>query len=298
MKGKILKILNDPRLLGLYFLEFRIARIIPDAAFIKLKYRLIFRSKLDLKNPKTYSEKLQWLKLHDRKTEYIQMVDKYEVRRYISETIGNEYLIPLIGIYDNAEQIDWDSLPQKFVMKCTHSSGSNIICTDKDKLDIEDAKGKLNQWLKENWFWFGREWPYKNVRPRIICEHFISDDNNTPNDYKVFCFSGKAKLIALHCDRFGNHSKAYYDENWNRTSIKKKSRELDHAVEKPLQLDKMVSLSEYLASDMYHARIDWYLVGGKLFFGEITFFSSSGFVPFFNKEDDYLIGSWINLRGV
>src|SRR5690606_20869532 len=146
---------------------------------------------LNLRNPKTYNEKLQWLKLYDRNIDYLKYVDKYEVRSYIKEKIGEEYLIPLIDVYDSVEEIDWDSLPDKFVLKCTHGSNCNIICKDKKELDIEDSKNKLEKWMKKSWYWFGREWVYKDLKPRIICEKYMVDESGVElKDYKFFCFNG------------------------------------------------------------------------------------------------------------
>jgi len=220
------------------------------------------------------------------------------VRSYISETIGEQYLIPLLGVYDSVEEINWDSLPNKFVLKCTHGSGSNIICTDKDKLDIQTSKIKLNKLMKKSWYWFGREWPYKNLMPRIVCETFISETDNTPDDYKVLCFNGKAKLIEVHIDRYGNYTQDFYDEEWNKTDISQSQyvKTSDFVYEKPRQFEKMIQLSEQLAANMRHVRIDWFMVRDKLYFGEVTFYDASGFDLFDNEEDDYLLGSWINLE--
>jgi hypothetical protein len=272
---------------------------LPDKPYLKLVYWGETSKKLNLDAPVTYNEKLQWLKLYDRKPEYIKYADKYAVRSYIRETIGEQYLIPLLGVYESVEEIDWDSLPNQFVLKCTHGSGCNIICTDKDKLKIEVSKIKLNKWMKRNWYWFGREWPYKNIKPRIICETFISETDNTPDDYKVLCFNGKAKLIGVHIDRYGNHKFDNYDRQWEKTTIARMVQDgpiPNFVYEKPKQFEKMIQLSELLASNMSHVRIDWFIVRDKLYFGEITLYEASGFDHFDNKEDDYLLGSWIDLK--
>jgi hypothetical protein len=269
---------------------------LPDKPYLKLVYWGETGKKLNLDAPVTYNEKLQWLKLYDRKPEYIKYADKYAVRSYVSKTIGEKHLIPLLGVYNNVEEIDWDSLPNQFVLKCTHGSGCNIICTDKDKLKIEVSKIKLNKWIKRNWYWFGREWPYKNIKPRIICETFISKTDNTPDDYKVLCFNGKAKLIGVHIDRYGNHKLDNYDRQWKKTTIAKDGPMSNFVYEKPKQFEKMIQLSELLASSMRHVRIDWFIVRDKLYFGEITLYEASGFDHFDNKEDDYLLGSWIDLK--
>lgn len=268
----------------------------PDKPYLKLVYRSEMGKRLNLDAPVTFNEKLQWLKLYDRKPEYSRYIDKYAVRSYISETLGKQYLIPLLGVYDSAEKIDWDSLPNKFVLKCTHGSSANIICTNKDTLDIKASKIKLNGWMKKSWYWFGREWPYKNVTPKIVCETFISETDNTPDDYKVLCFNGKAKLIEVHIDRYGHHTQDFYDLEWNKMTISQGGTTSDFVYEVPRQFEKMIQLSEQLAANMRHVRIDWFMVQDKLYFGEITLYDASGFDNFDNEDDDYLLGSWINLK--
>lgn len=269
---------------------------VPDKLYLKMIYYFETGNKLNLKNPMTYNEKLQWLKLHDRKTEYVTYVDKFAVREYISLIIGEKYLIPLIGVYDKVEDIPWNELPDRFVLKCTHGSHSNIICANKKALDIEKSKEQLNKWMKRNWFWFGREWPYKNVKPRIVCEMFISDTNESPDDYKVLCFNGKAKLIEVHLERFGNnHTQDFYDVMWHKTQISQGGSLSDKSLQKPACFEEMIRLSELLARNMCHVRIDWYIVSNKLYFGEITFYDASGFDLFDNPEDELMLGKWIDL---
>lgn len=267
----------------------------PDKLYLQIMYYCETGKKLNLDNPVTFNEKLQWLKLYDRKPEYIIYADKFAIRDYIKQTIGEEYLIPLIDVYDRVEEIPWDELPDRFVLKCTHGSGCNIICTDKSKLNIEEAKTKLNKWMKYNYYYSGREWVYKKVPPRIICEEFISDTNETPDDIKVLCFNGKAKLIEVHMNRFGNnHTQDFYDITWSKTDISQGNIS-NLTKEKPLYFEEMISLSELLAKNKYHVRIDWYEVNGKLYFGEITFFDGSGLYPFDNEKDNLMLGSWIDL---
>lgn len=266
-----------------------------DESYIKLAYKNTFGKKLDLNNPISFNEKLQWLKLYDRKREYITYVDKFAVREYIEKTIGKDYLIPLIGVYESVDVIPWGELPNSFVLKCTHGSGCNIICKDKNHLNIQEAKNKLNRWMKTNYFWNCREWPYKNVKPRIVCEEFITDKETTPDDYKVLCFNGKAKLIMVHIDRYGDHKLDNYDRHWNKTTLAKDGPMSDSVYKKPKQFDNMIRLSEILASNMSHARIDWFIVRDKLLFGEITLYEAGGFDHFDNKQDDDTLGSWIDL---
>ncbi|OJF91870.1 glycosyl transferase [Alkalibacterium sp. 20] len=251
--------------------------------------------KLDLEAPKTYNEKIQWLKLYDRKEAYTQQVDKYEVRAYISEKIGSDYLVPIHGVYDSVEEIDWSNLPEKFVLKATHGSRSNVICDNKEKLDVEKAKKNLNKWMKRNWYWYGRAYPYKNIKPRIICEEFLQDNIT---DYKFMCFNGEPKQIQVHRDRHNDLASKtldFYDMNWNLTDISRPNEKSGPKTEKPKRFDEMVAIAKTLSAGDIHVRVDLYEVGGKIFFGEKTFYSSSGFAPFTEKKDDYLLGSWISL---
>lgn len=295
MKNKLLKILKNPQILILYLIKLPIFHVVPDRLYLKIVYQLKLKKKLNLDNPQTFNEKLQWLKLYDRNPIYTSLVDKYEVRQYIAKEIGEEYLIPLIGVWDNFNDIDFSKLPNKFVLKCTHDSGSVFICKDKKNFDIEATRKKINKALSRNYYYCEREWPYKNIKPKIICEEFLSDTNRTPDDYKVLCFNGEAKLIGVHIDRFENHCLDNYDREWNKTILGKDGDMSDKVYDKPKEFEKLISLSEQLSSIMCHARIDWFIVNDKLYFGEITLYESAGFDHFDNKEDDYILGSWIAL---
>jgi hypothetical protein len=298
--NKIIYAIKRPRLIIIHILRLKLCRIIPDELFLKIMYRMYVGKKLDLDSPRLYSEKLQWLKLNDRKDEYSTYVDKYEVRLYVAKTIGEDYLVPLLGVYDDVKDIRWECLPDKFVLKCTHGSSTNIVCTDKGKLNLKNSSRKLDRWLRQNWYWYGREWPYKSVKPRIICEQFISNTNEAPEDYKVMCFNGKAKLIQVHLNRFNqNHTCDNYDTDWIKTNISKTKNGLpksDMDIPRPVFLDEMISKSELIAKNMYHVRVDWYIVKDKLYFGEITFYSACGFSDYDNEEDNYLLGSWIDVN--
>jgi len=293
MFSKILKAICKPKLIALYILNFKIFRLLPDDIFLRIKYRLIMGKPLDLKKPKTFNEKLQWLKLYDRKPEYTKLVDKYEVRKYIAETIGEQYLIPLLGVYDSFDDIDFDTLPNQFVLKPNHTSGNVFICKDKLKIDFNKLRKKVNKWLKREYYWLHREWPYKNVKPRIICEKFL-EDNIT--DYKFMCFHGEPKLIQIHRNR-GRKDQTldFYDVNWNKTEIRRDKPTSQEFIPKPKNLDEMLSIARILSKDEIHVRIDLYEVEGKVYFSEKTFFSASGFSKFAKEEYDELIGRWIKL---
>lgn len=298
--GKIKTFLQNPQ----YFITSPASKgwldWMPDSLYLKLLYRATMGTKCNLKHPVTYNEKLQWLKLHDRKPEYADMVDKYEVRKMIEKTVGSEYLIPCYGVYESFDAIDFHKLPEQFVLKCTHDSGSVIICKDKVKFDIADAKQSLDDAMKRNYYSTYREWPYKYVKPRIIAEKYMVDESGDDlKDYKVMCFNGVAKVIEVHENRFADgkeHTQTFYDRNWNKLHIYQEGlmyvREERPA---PLQLEKLLELSEKLAKDMYHARVDWYIINDKIYFGEITFFDGSGFEMFPNQEDDVYLGSLLEL---
>ena len=273
-------------------------RWLPDKPLLKLVFRARMGKKLDLKAPKTFNEKLQWIKLYDRKPEYKIMVDKLRVRDYIKEKIGEEYLIPLLGTWEKAEDIDFEKLPDKFVLKCNHDSGSVIICKDKEKFDRQKAIEKLKKHLKKGTFYHGREWPYKGIKPCVIAEQYMVDEDNPADlpDYKVMCFGGEPKFIELHLGRFSeNHTQDFYDVDWNKTEIDQDGYKSEEVTEKPKQLPEILELSKKLSQGIRHLRVDWYIINQKVYFGELTFFDGSGFSPFVNEKDDLYLGSFIKI---
>lgn len=272
-----------------------------DEKYIKLMYRCLTGDKLDLNNPKSFNEKLQWLKLHNRNPEYTKMVDKYEVKKYVADIIGDEYIIPTIGIYEKFDDIDFDSLPNQFVIKCTHDSGGLVICKDKSKLDLVEAKKKINKCLKKNYYYFTREWPYKDVKPRIIIEEYQEDgDRIVPEDYKIYCFDGKPKYIVVFHNRFlkdSMYSESVYDTDWNKLDI---SLDCHFAVsdiveDKPECLDQMLDFARQLSEGIPQSRIDFYIINGKIKFGEITFYTASGTQKMIPESLDRELGDLIPL---
>lgn len=251
---------------------------LPDEIYLKLIYRAKLGKKLNLQKPKLFNEKLQWLKLYNRKEEYIQYVDKYSVRSFVEERIGVKYLNNLISTYNSVEEIDWANLPEKFVLKCTHGSGTNIICTDKQNLDIVTVQRKLNNWINRNWYWYAREWPYKNIKPRIICEEYLEDSNgNPPVDYKFFCFNGEPKFIQVDIDIHQNHRRNYYDLNWNFLNIEINYPSAPNVhLDIPEKLDEMIEISKRLSKDIPFVRVDLYNQDENIIFGEMTFFHDAG----------------------
>lgn len=275
----------------------RIFNIVPDNIYLSIKYYLKFGKKLDLKNPKTYNEKLQWLKINDRNTLYTNLVDKYEVKKYISETIGDEYIIRTLGIYNNFNEIDFEKLPEQFVIKCTHDSGGVVICKNKNEFDYEFAKGKIEKSMKRNYFYSGREWPYKNIKPRIIIEEYMKDENDELNDYKFFVFNGKVKALFIATDRNAETETCFdfFDEKFNHLPFLNGHPNANKKFEKPKMFEKMIELAEEVAKKFIHARVDFYNINGKIYFGEITFYHWSGMVEFEPEEWDYKMGDFITL---
>lgn len=268
-----------------------------DEEYLKKLYKFRMGKELDLNNPETFNEKLQWLKIHNRNPLYTTMVDKYAVKKYVADKIGEKYIIPTLGVWDNVEDIAFNKLPKQFVLKCTHDSGGIVICKDKSVLDFNEAKKKLKKSLETNFFLKWREWPYKNVKRRIIAEEFLEDANaNELVDYKVLCFNGEPKIVEVHKGRFnGQHTTDNYDIFWNKTDIEQYDLPKSDAImPKPAFLEEMLRLSKLLSKDLVHVRVDWYFANNRLYFGELTFFDGSGFNLFCGDADE-LLGSWIKL---
>lgn len=268
---------------------------LPDRLLIKFVYWGETGKKLNLEDPKTFNEKLQWLKLFNRKSEYSVYVDKHAVRSYIKESIGEEYLIPAIGIYDSVEEIKWDEIPDQFVLKCTHGSHCNIICTDKSKLNISAVNKSLNKWMRKSWYWFGREWPYKNVKPRIICEKYIGDLAGVPNDYKIMCFNGEPKIIQIH-KKAKNFKPTidFFNIKGDILPFRKKGFENSGVLKIDIEkLKEMIELARKLSFGSIYLRTDFYLINEKIYFGELTFYDSSGFIDFEPEESNLFLGEMI-----
>ena len=276
-----------------------ISRLIPDKLYLSILYRNSFGYFMDFKNPKTFNEKLQWLKLYDRKEIYSKMVDKYEVKKYISDIIGEEYIIPTIGVYDKFDDIDFDTLPNQFVIKCTHDSGGIVICKDKKEFDIIKAKTKINKCLKHNFYYQYREWPYKNVQPRIIIEKYVEDkEKKALDDYKFFCFNGEPKVMFIATERQNENNDTcfdFFDMDFNHLNIRNGHPNAVNPPSMPKNFKKMKELAKTLSKGMPHVRIDFYEINGKVYFGEITFFHWGGFVKFVPQEWDEKLGDLLEL---
>ena len=269
-----------------------------DALYLRMRFKQRCGRSLNLAEPKTFNEKLQWLKLYNRKPEYTIMVDKYKVREYIAQMLGEEYLIPLLGVWDNPEDIDFDALPNRFVLKCNHNSGLGMcICKEKSKLDISKVKEGLRKGLHQNYYLSGREWPYKDVQRRIIAEKYMEDASGDLKDYKFYCFNGVMKFVMINSDR--NTSKPtradYFDRDFNWLDFTWGYSHAEVHPQKPNQFEKMVAIAEKLAKGLPHIRVDLYDCNGKIYFGELTFFDGSGFDKIEPEKWDYKIGDMLEL---
>lgn len=270
-----------------------------DEEYIKMKYYINFNKELDLNKPQTLNEKLQWLKINDHKDIYTKMVDKYEAKKYVSKIIGSKYIINTLGIYDKFDDIDFENLPSKFVIKCTHDSGGVVICRDKSQLDIKKIKKKINKSLKRNYYILGREWPYKNVRPRIIVEEYIDNNDKTIVDYKFQTFNGKVAYSFVCTNRDQNVKYTFFDKEKKFINVRQCEADNDPKnVKLPENYDEMVKLAEILAKGITEVRVDFYSIKGKIYFGELTFFDSSGFGKFEPEEWDYKFGQMLDLSKV
>lgn len=270
---------------------------ISDEKYVKKMFKVSLGRQLNLTQPTTFNEKLQWLKLYDRKTIYTKLVDKYLVREYVANKIGKEYLIPLLGVWDSPKEIDFNKLPNQFVLKCNHNSGLGMcICKNKNNLNPKKVQRELKKGLKQNYFLTGREWPYKNVKRRIIAEKFMSEKNGADlKDYKFFCFNGKVKFFKIDFDRFLDHRANYFNLNMEQLPFGEQVCPPDYnkKLEIPSNIYKMIELAENLSKNIPFLRVDFYNLNGKIYFGELTFFPASGFGKFIPEDWDEKIGAWL-----
>jgi len=273
-----------------------------DKEYLKSVFKRRMGYELNLDNPKTFNEKLQWLKLYDRKPEYISLVDKYEFKQYIKEILGEEYIIPTIGVWDLVEEIDWDGLPDQFVIKCTHDSGSVMICRDKKNFNIVNAKEKLCLFMKRMFFWSWREWPYKAVKPRIIAEKYMQDaENKELRDYKFYCFNGKPRFLYVSegLENFETARISYIkveEGKWEFAPFRRTDfGEFKELPERPNTYIQMVEIVEKLSKNYSFVRVDLYEINGRIYVSEMTFTPGAGFTKIVPEEWDEILGSYIQL---
>ena len=285
---KIIRYIKDPYYqFGKLLLRY-CPKLMTDRYFISVKWQKCFGYKLDWNNPRTFNEKLQWLKLHDHNPLYVTLVDKYAVKQYVADKIGEQYIIPTLAVYNSVDEIEMDKLPSQFVLKCTHDSGSIIICKDKNSFDLVGAKQKLAKALRRDYFYTNREWPYKDVSRRIIAEQYLGSAENA-NDYKFFCFHGKVEYFKVDYNRFTNHIANYYDRKGNLQSFGETglstSGKFRLTISKEI-LDEMISKAEALSCGTKFMRVDFYEIDGQVRFGECTLYPSAGFNPLTDERKE------------
>lgn len=272
-------------------------KLMSDKYYIKVIWKQIMGYPLDLRHPKTFNEKLQWMKLYDRNPLYTDLVDKYKVKQWVADRIGAEHVIPTLAVYDSVDEIDISQLPDQFVLKCNHDSGGVVICKDKSSFDFEAAKAKLKKSFEHNFYWDYREWPYKNVKRKIFAEEYLEDKKygDLP-DYKIFTFKGEPKLIEVDFDRFVHHKRNIYDTEWNYLNAQIQYPSVkDKAFCKPMKMESLLSLARTLAAGLKEVRVDFYIIDDKIYFGEMTFFHDAGLSVFSPQTLGNQMGEWIEL---
>lgn len=305
MIEKIMKYVKHPENVFIFLQNRCNFRVLSDKAYLSICYKLSMGEKLNLENPVTFTEKLQWLKIYDRKPEYTRMVDKYEAKTFIAEKIGEKYIIPTLGVWDHFDDIDFDNLPEQFVLKCTHDSGGLVIVKDKAKMDKTAARRKIEKSLKKNYFYSAREWPYKDVQPRIIAEPYLEEsggcepdcpEKNLLKDYKFFCFNGQPKVMFIAQELSEKPENDYFDMEFTHLPLHMKDEVNAPVVpSKPDQFGKMKEIAEILSQGIPHVRVDFYYIEDQLYVGELTFYHCSGMAPIKPEEWNYRLGSWIQL---
>lgn len=280
-------------------LIYKTARIWPDKLYLQMLYRLLMHKPLNLKNPKSFNEKLQWLKLYNRKHQYTLMVDKLKVKDYVADLIGEEYIIPTLGVWENAKDVDFNSLPDKFVIKCNHNSGQGLyICKNKSEMNEAEVRSNLQKALETDYFIRFREWPYKDVERRIIAEKYIEDKSSVDGDlkdYKFMCFNGKVHCSFVCSERKTDLKVSFFDRDWMPMPFERHYPRSNKPIPKPVHYEEMIRLAEVLSKGIPFVRVDFYDVEDKIYFGELTFFPGSGFEEFTPDIWDERLGSLINI---
>lgn len=300
LKDRIKKVIKSPKELPLYMMATRPQMFawIPDKQFCKMEYYMKTGRKLNLDKPERFNEKLQWIKLNYHNPLYTKLVDKASVKEFVSNKIGKQYVIPTIDIWDRYEDIDFEKLPEQFILKCTHDSGGNIICLNKKEFNYSEARKKIDLCLKKKYYYEHREWPYKDVFPRIIAEPLLVDEPGQPlKDYKLFCFNGKVELLYVASDRGKGTTKFdFFDAEFNKIPVRQHYPNSDYNIKRPKQFEKMKWLAMKLSEDIPFVRVDFYDVKDKIYFGEMTFCNFAGIEDFYPDEYNYKFGELINLN--
>ena len=291
-----MQMIHIPRRFWKKLTKTKIYNYLPDQWAVSIKYRNHFYKKLDLKNPQTFNEKLQWLKLYDRRPEYTRMVDKYLAKEYVASIIGEEYIIPTLGVWKSFDEIDFDALPDQFVLKCNHGSGDVVICKDKKTLDIAAARKKLTAALKQDYYLVSREWPYKNVNRVILAEQYLEDvETQDARDYKFFCFDGKPEILFVATERSTDCRFDFFDMDFRHLDIENIHPQSDRPIPRPASFGQMNELAARLSRGMKFVRIDLYEINGKVYFSEYTIYHAGGFWPMAPMEWEYRLGDLIRI---
>ena len=294
------KILKEPEMAGIYLMVLT-ARLWPAELYLKCYYYLHLHEWPNLKHPQNFTEKLNWLKLHDRRPLYTKLADKCEVKKYVSEKIGSDKIIPLLGVWDHFNEINFDQLPDQFVLKCTHDSGGFRICKDRSNFDQEEARQFFNKELRKNYYWNKREWVYKDIKPRIIAEPYI-DSLGKPEsfEYKLTCMNGVCKVFTIctgiaHSD-FELRTNDHYDRDFNHLPWYAYYKNSKKPVQIPPQAKEMIEYAEKLSEGIPQVRVDFYVINDKVYFGEMTFYTWAGIIEFIPPEWNDIMGSWLDLK--
>lgn len=291
------RFITDPVIRFGYLNKLGLYKHMSDEAFLRKSYRIHLGETPDLKNPKTYNEKMQWLKLHDRKSIYTQMVDKYAMREFVAEKAGEEYLVPLLGVWERAEDIDFDALPEQFVLKCNHNSGLGMcVCRDKSKLDIQKVREKLKKGLAQDYYLLNREWPYKDVKRKITAEVYLKDSEDKDlTDYKFFCFGGEPKVMYITKENSGLPGMDFFDMDFNHLDLCMDDQPAKIMPEKPVCFEEMKRVAAVLSAGVPQLRVDFYQVNGKIYVGELTLYHGSGLTKTTPAEWNQRLAEWIVL---
>ena len=270
-----------------------------DELYLQMRYRVVFGKKLNLESPQSFYEKIQWLKLHDRKPLYHDMADKYMAREYIKDKVGEEYLVPLVGHWNNAISVNEDELPESFVIKCTHDSQSVRICKNKTEFDFDEMKSSFEKALKKDYSRYGREWAYRGIKPSVIAEELLTDESGVElKDYKFFCFNGEPRIIQVDYDRFVHHKRRIFDTSWNKIDVKiTYDDDENKVIKRPEKFDEMMEISRTLSKNMAFLRVDLYYTD-RIYVGELTFYPGGGFEPIVPYSCDLKWGEYLNLSNV
>ncbi len=283
---------------NLYLDKWVLANILSDRKYLEWKFKRCVGYPLNLDNPRTYNEKLQWLKLNNIHPEYSKLVDKIEAKQYVASVVGSRYIIPTISVWDDVSEIEWEKLPEQFVIKVSNDSGGIVVCKDKATLDIAEATSKLSKNLRRSYYKYNKEYPYRYVTPRILAEEYKEDESGGLLDYKIFCFDGEPKLLFVASDRQSRTEETkfdFFDLEWNHLPIINGHPNSGKTIEKPENFIEMLEIASKLSKGMRHVRVDLYNIGGQVYFGEMTFFHWSGLVPIQPYEWDVKMGDYLIL---